>query len=340
MNTKARSLSCVASIFGAALIPTLIFLGCGGESKVQAVAVGEMEEYRDPAVGFHIQHPKGWIVNAEVERARFYNAHDVDKKFLDPTGAYPIGVSISVDVRKTPDPAAAIKQMKDELTQAGVVLGQEQSVAASGKQATKLPYTANYGGKNIIHGHHVLISVDSAFYDLGFAGFGDNYNAYAAVFDSSLSSFELPAPVEKGKDRTLPSEVMSENDAKLFTFQYPENFNFETAAKGKNDLAISLRGENKSCSIQFIVFGAQGLTLEKVFDQNKGKYAGATTGKATIGGVPALSLTYPATRDVQRRFYFVVRNDKVYRVTMDWFKPQQESYLASYEKVIASIKFK
>jgi hypothetical protein len=90
----------------------------------------------------------------------------------------------------------------------------------------------------------------------------------------------------------------------------------------------------------FHVFGAKGLTLEKAFDQNKGKYAGAVTGKATIGGQPALSLTYAPTREVERRFYFMVKGDKVYRITMDWFKPQREEYLAAYEKVLSSIKFK
>jgi hypothetical protein len=43
---------------------------------------------------------------------------------------------------------------------------------------------------------------------------------------------------------------------------------------------------------------------------------------------------------VERRFYFLVKADKVYRVTMDWFKPQREQYLTTYEKVIQSIKIK
>jgi hypothetical protein len=146
--------------------------------------------------------------------------------------------------------------------------------------------------------------------------------------------------VEKGRDQTLPSETFSEYDAKMFTFLYPENFNFTNPPKGKNEMVVGLRGQRQDCNILFDVFGAQGLTLEKVFAQNKGRYKGAVEGKATIGGQPALTLTLSAAKDVERRVYFSMKNDKVVRITMDWFKPQRTEYLAAYEKVIASIKFK
>ena len=160
------------------------------------------------------------------------------------------------------------------------------------------------------------------------------------IFDAITKSFEFAKPVEKGRDQTLPSEAFTDYDAKLFSFQYPKNFNFVVVPKGNNELALGLRGVRQDCSILFHVFAAKGLTVEKVVDQNKGKYAGATTGKATISGQPALTLTYSPTREVERRFYFLVKADKVYRVSMDWFKPQREQYLATYEKVIQSIKIK
>ena len=104
---------------------------------------------------------------------------------------------------------------------------------------------------------------------------------------------------------------------------------------------VDLHGGRLDCTIRFDVFGAKGLTLDKVFDQNKALVKQQiTTGKATIGDQPASFLTYSATRDVERRFYFVVRNDKVYRITFDWFKPQSVDYLKAYDLVLRSIKFK
>ena len=42
----------------AVAIVVLSLGGCGGKKEVAPVAVGEMEEYRDPAIGFHIKFPK------------------------------------------------------------------------------------------------------------------------------------------------------------------------------------------------------------------------------------------------------------------------------------------
>jgi hypothetical protein len=227
-----------------------------------------------------------------------------------------------------------------ELSNSGRVVGQETPITVDGKQASKVPYTANFSTKVKETGHHIYVPLDTVVYDLSFAGFGDLYASHAAIFDSVLKSFTFARAVEPGRDATLPSDVYTDYDARLFTFQYPENFNFVNVPKGNNELTLGLRGVRQDCSILFHVFGAKGLTLEKAFDQNKAKYAGAATGKATISGQPAMTLTYAPTRDVERRFYFLVKDDKVYRVTLDWFKPQRADYLAAYDKVISSIKLK
>ena len=321
------------------LILSLLIAGCGGETKVAPVAVGEMTEYHDPGIGFRIQYPKGWTPNTEVGRARFYNAADVDKKFLDPTGPDPFGVEVSVDAKKVTDIPGALKQIRDDLAQAGT-LGQEVPVTVGNIPATKIPFQANYGGKNILTGHHILFAADSIVYDLGFAGFGDYYNAYAAVFDATLKSFQPQKAAVKGRDETLPSESYTNGDTKYFTYQYPENFNFSTPPKGSFEFSLELHGYRQDCSIRFDVFDAKKLTVDKVFDQNKGKYKSRGTGKATIGGENALYVSYAAAPQVDSRAYFTVHNDKVYRVTINWYKPQEKEYIAAFEKMIASIKFK
>ncbi len=318
----------------------MLVAGCAGEKKMEPVAVGEMIQYKDPGIGFVISYPSGWVQNAQVGQALFYNAQGVEQKFRVPTDAGPKGVEISVRVTKTSDPAGAANGIKTEWSQSGVQLGQEQAVTVSGATATKVPFTANYGEGNIINSHHVLITGDSVLYDLGFSGFGNHYEAHAAVFDAMLSSFQMPKPKEKGRDETLPSETYSDYDAKAFAFKYPENFASTNPSKGQNEIVIELQGYRRDCSVRFDVFGAQGLTLDKVFEQNKGKYRATSSGKATIGGENAMYVSYSPTREVDSRAYFVVRNDKVYRITTNWYKPQTSAYVAAYETVISSIKFK
>jgi len=336
MNMSIRLLTSLALGATALIVPG----GCGPEKKMDPVPLSEMVEYKDPGIGFSFNHPVGWIVNAQVGTVRMHNAQDVDKKFLDPTGVAPLGVEISVKVARFPAPPAQIKVIKDEWVAEGVQIGQDQSVTVDGKAGTKVSYTANWGGGNIIYGHRILVPVDTMLYDLIYSGFGQHYEAYAAVFDASLNSFKMPVAREKGRDETLPSETFSSYDADLLSFTYPDNFNSTNPQKGKNELVVELRGYRQDCSIRFDVFSAQGLSVDKVFEQNKGKYRARSTGKETIGGEAAHYVSYSPAAQVESRAYFVVKNDRVYRITMNWYKPQEAEYMAAYDKVSASIKMK
>jgi hypothetical protein len=330
----------LATVTLSVLLTALALTGCSSEKKVTPLPVGPMDEYRDPGYGFTVKFPKGWIPDTQVGRARFYSVQGADNKFRDPTGEYADGAMISVDLIKAENPAEEQKKRTDEMAKIGFQIGKADPVTIGGKQATKLPYKAKYSSTSLETGEHYYVVVDTLLYDIQLAGFSTLFDVNRAIFDAVVTSFQFAKPVEKGRDQTLPSEAMSDYSSAFFTCQYPDNYNFETVNKGNNDLAVSLRGANKYCAIQFTVFGAKGLTLEKVFEQNKGKFGGATAGKTTIGGQPAMTLTYSATKDVDRRFYFAVKNDKVIRITMDWYKPQRTEYLAAYDKVLNSMKFK
>ncbi len=331
-------------LFWGTLLPViavvLLLGGCGGERKIPPVPVGEMEEYRDPVIGFHIEVPKDWIRNVEVGRARFYNAIEVDKKFLDPTGVAPLGVEVAIDAMKTPYPVDSVKEIKSGLKAMNFQLGPDEPVTVGGMNGTRVNYTGNYGKKNIVRGYHIWLTGDSLLYDLTFSGFGGYEEAYAAVFDAMLKSFEPGKPKEKEADISLPSETFSAGETQYFTYEYPENFNFTNPSKGSFEFSQELRGYRQDCSVRFDVFGAKGLTVEKVFDQNKGKYRAKSTGKATIGGLPALYVAYSPAAQVESRAYFVVRNDKVFRLTTNWYKPQEDAYAAAYQKLLGSVKFK
>ena len=339
MKTRVKIVLLCAVVLSALLIGASLS-GCSSEKKIVPVQVGAMDEYRDPGYGFGIKYPKGWVLDTQVGRARFYSVAGADNKFRDPTGEYADGAMVSVEIIKAANPTEEQKKLTDEMAKVGFQLGKFDPVTVGGKQATKVPYKARYTASTIESGEHYYVAVDTLLYDIEVAGFSTLFDAHRAVFDAVIASFQFPKPLEKGRDQTLPSEAMSDYSSQYFSCQYPDNYNFESIPKGNNDLAVSLRGANKYCAIQFTVFGAKGLTLQKLFDQNKGKFAGATPGKATVGGEPAMTLSYPATKDVERRFYFLVKNDKAFRITMDWFKPQRADYLAAYDKVLNSFKFK
>ncbi len=338
MTTNARCATGVAVLFSTLML-VLFIAGCGGDKKMEPVRPGEMDTYKDPGFGYSIQYPKGWMPNTEVGRARFYSAQEVDKKFLDPTGEFPDGVMIGVKVIRSSDPDT-VKKIIDEMITWKFVVAKGETLTVGGRPGTRYGYSGQHTKTVKETGQRIYVPSDTVIYEISCAGFGPYYDAYKAVFDASIATFQIPKAAVPGKDPTLPSETMAEASGKLFSLQYPDNFNGISVPKGQNDEVIELRGVRQDCSIRVDVFGAKGLTVEKVFDQNKGKYKATATSKSTVAGLNALSLTYAATANVERRFYFIVKNDKVFRVTMDWYRPQREEYLKAYDRTINSLKIK
>ena len=80
--------------------------------------------------------------------------------------------------------------------------------------------------------------------------------------------------------------------------------------------------------------------MDKVFDQNKGKFKPKSTKDAKIDGLDAKYLTYTPEPKVEGRAYFVVKNDKVYRLVVTWYQPMADDYVPVFEKAIASLKIK
>lgn len=335
MKTLART----APLLCTALITLLI--GCGGKKKTDPVPVGAMTEYRDPTLGYRLQYPADWRINGSAGRVLFFSAEGVDQRFLEPTGPFPDGVALILEITPTLAPDSLWTAQVADLTKQGFIVEKPFPVTVAGKQAHQVNYTGHYTAQIKEMGHHIYINLDTALYDLRFAGFSDLHDAYKAVFDAMTASFQLPKPAEKGRDQTLPSDAMSDYSTQFFSFQYPDNYNFTNPPRGANDLVVEMRGPNLSTSIRFDVFGAKGLTAQKVFNQNRSRFPGnAVTGKATVNGQEAMTLTYSPTGQVERRIYYIVKNDKVLRITLDWVKTQRQDYLATYDKVIGSIKFK
>jgi hypothetical protein len=122
--------------------------------------------------------------------------------------------------------------------------------------------------------------------------------------------------------------------------KYPDNMEFVTVKKGNNDFAMEMRADRLDCSIHIDVFGAKGLTVDKVWEQNKGRYKSRGTGNATIDGNKAFWVDYSVMANVSSRAYFVVKGDKVVRATLNWFTAQKDIYFPALEGCVTSLKLK
>jgi hypothetical protein len=323
------------------LLIALLFIGCE-EKKLEPVAVGEMAEYRDPGYGFKISYPKEWRQLGNTGRAVFAKSQEVVEKFQNSASGEE-GAMVSAEVMRYDGKKAdeLIAAAKEELKQAATLTPDEQ-VTIGGKPATKIPYSIPVTKKKSIMGYEIFIPGDTALYKIDVVGYGDQFTAHAAVFDAMLKSYELPVIVLKKPDTWSASPNLDTYNCDFFTIQYPDNLEFVDAKKGKFDLAVERRADRFDCTIHIDVFGAQKLTLEKVWEQNKSRYKAKGTGQATIDGNSAQWVQYTgsAANKVDSKAYFIVKNDKVIRITINYHVPQKDVYLPVFESSVNSLKLK
>lgn len=318
----------------------LLFASGCSEQKSEPVPVGEMTEYRDPGYGFKIKYPKEWKQLGTTGKALFAKSREVVDKFQNATTGEE-GAMVAAEVMKYDGkkPEELIQTAKDELKQ-GAMLGPDEQTTIGGKPTTKIPYSIKITSKKSINGYELFVAGDTAMYKLDVVGFGDQFTAHAAVFDAMIKSYELPVYVPKKSDVWQAASAPEKLTNDYFTMEYPENLEYVDTKKGNFDFAWERRADRFDCTIHLDVFGAKGLNVDKVWDQNKGTYKSTGKGSTTIDANKALWVNDAPRKDVGRRTYFMVKNDKVIRATMTWHTPQKDVYFTAFEKCVNSIKFK
>ena len=342
MNNMKLNISYL-KIFSSLLL--LFFFGCG-EKKPEIKPVPEMTVYKDPKFAFEISRPKDWISNSSVGNARFISSEAGTNYFVDPFNATKATdariLVIAYKTSETPDVLA--KAYKDSSIAEGKIADKDEEIEIGGVKGKKVVINANYGKDKKMKSFRVFFVKDSLAQIIECAAFNSGFEIWTPTFDAVVKSIKFGVvPGSKGAVAATekPSETFENYSTPYFTLQYPDNFNFSSPAKGKNDLSVEVKGFRLDCTVRIDVFGAQKLDVDKVVAQNKGKYAGSSApAKTTIDGNAAYYIAYNAAKNVSSRAYFVVKNDKVIRLTLNWFTPETDTYKPVFEKVVASMKLK
>lgn len=331
------------SILAASLMFAFILAGCSNPPATP-LPVGEMNDYRDPGYGFKVKYPKDWKQMGTAGKAVLAPSQEVLQKFQDPAAGVEGGM-VTAEILKlegrTAD--AVIQAAKDELraTWQTIEVQPDAPMTVSGKPATLVRYSVPVTSKKKIIGSDIYVAGDTAVYKLSTLAFGDDQATInSAIFAAVTASFEIPVVVAKSPDRWNASPTMETYSSNYFTMLYPDNLEFVQVARGDKDLAMEMRADRRDCSIHIDVFGAKKLTVDKVWEQNKGTYRARATGSSTIDGEKALWVDYTPMANVNSRAYFVVKNDKVIRTTVNYFAPQKDVYFTVFENSVKSIKLK
>jgi hypothetical protein len=319
-----------------------LFVACE-EKKVEPLPVGEMSEYKDPGYGFKIKYPKDWLQLGTTGNAVFSKSQEVIDKFQNPsTGIEGAMVTVQVIQYGGKPAEAVIQTSKDELKQTWQNLEWTQvaPMTADAKR-TNDTYRIPITSKKSIIGMDLYVAGDTALYKVSCMAFGeDQAKIHTNILNEMWKSFEAPVVVAKVSDKWAGSPNLETLKSDYFTMEYPDNMEFVDAKKGSFDYAWERRADRFDCTIHIDVFGAKGLTVEKVWEQNKGKYRATSTGNTTIDGNKALWVNDSPRKDAARRTYFIVKNDKVIRATLNWFAPQKDIYFSVFEKCVNSLKLK
>jgi len=330
------------------LLPVLLvvlFVSCG--KKEPPKLTFQFQGYENPTLRYHVEYPKGWILNQESGKLRLLSSQDAYEKLVDPTSKSSIGAVIFVsaskdtlggDLQKFYESTLAVDKDKESIEKYEEVT----DVKVGDKAAKRLYYRLKYDKATIKRVEKYLVTADTLDFTIEFISFNEMFESYKPAVEKLISTFGFPKKLEKGVDAgEKPSESFSTYNNALYTIEYPDNFDIKAAKKGETGSVVTFSGYRLDCTFVVDIFPSQNLSVEKVFDQNKGKYPGAGGQKeTTINGLKAIYLNYAGAANIGSRAYFVVKGDKVYRLTLNWFKPQEADYLAAFEKIATSLKVK
>jgi hypothetical protein len=324
-----------------------VFPGC---KKNSTADIKEWAQFQDPFFKVSFNYPKDWGYVTESKKVVISSSAEAAEKFFDHDSRKADGIQIVIAAVRSDsmqDYTKYIQEFKDSKTAEGFSVKEIEDAAIEGLGAKKVTYTGAYDEKTKISSICAATLKDSTIYYVQYSAFNNLFEPYKVVFDSVMSSLSLPKKIiiEKGVDPAIPIAQIERYSDSYLQLEYPANFGAsDMPKKGEVISAIKFMGANKDsrndCTIDIDLRPSKKLSLEKVVDQNSKFFKSSSNGTATIGGEKAIYLNYSLVKNVDSRVYFIVKNDKIFRIFLNYYSPMKKDFLPAFEKVIASIRFK
>lgn len=324
-----------------------LLTGC---SKKTGVDIKEWDTFQDQFFRVAFAYPKDWYVVREPNRVLMYNSVDVADKFFTRDPYKPDGVQIIVGSERSDtiqNYAKYIEDFKDTKTAEGFTIKEFSDTKIEDLSAKKVIFSGAYDENTKIKSVRVATLKDSTIYYVQYSAFNNLFEPYQLVFDSVMATLMLPKKivVEKGVNPAIPSTQVERYADAYMQLEYPANFgSIDMPKKGEVLSQVrfqgKLEGNRRDCTIDIDIRPAKKLTLKKVVEQNSKKINATSKGSTTIGTEEATFFNETPQRNIERRTYFIVKNDKFIRVILTYYTPMKKDFLPAFEKVVASIRLK
>lgn len=331
----------------AGLCAGVILTGC--VKKANPAPINGMTTYTDSLKKFSLDYPANWKVRKFPDRI-----------IVNSDSARP-GLARFTEYSTEGSPAAQIvlraikiegrsldSIMKDTRIFEDKVYKVENTTLA-GTKALKITYEFPLED-GLFKGEQYLAMKDTGTATmLSFDAFSGTFDAYRPDFDKIIQRVKLAetyVPPVQTADTIIqqaepqpPSATTRTITGTGFTIAVPDNFQGQRGSVAGTLYSVNYVGDRLDCSIQVDVFDASKQSnLDKIVEDNKARYKATSASATTLGGVKAYSIAYSFRADAGSRAYFAVKDKKMFRVTINWFKPKEADYLPAFEKAVASVK--
>jgi hypothetical protein len=317
--------------------------------KKEYPQITEWEKYSDPFFGPSFTHPKGWHLTAEGGRITLTASYEAAERFVDPRAEDKRENDLDIQItvfHERPDSLQPLDEIVNTYTKErsseGFLVKPTETIMVDSTDARKFSYAGNYTQTTKLSTTRVYMFRDSVQYYLDYSAFDDLFEPYSYIMDTLIASIRLPRPKVKAADvdESLPSTTFQDFSNNFLKISYPDNFESSfPAVKGDTKFSLELKGYRQDCTVRIDILPAKGLAVEKVFEQNQGRFPrSGAKGEATIAGVKALFINYSPAPNIGSRAYFLVKDDQVYRIIMNYYTPMRADFLPVFEKTVASLR--
>ena len=170
----------------------------------------------------------------------------------------------------------------------------------------------------------------------------DNFNQIIATLKLAETPQRRNDTLTIIEELPFPSENLVQKQGNGFSISVPDNFYLGKTNSANMIASYNYIGDRRGdCNIQVDVLdGSQTSDFKKAATELASRYPNSpSVSGVKIGGTDGYVMNWRPTKDVRGRVYFAKKGDKIFRISLNWFAPEETNYLPIFEKSIASIKF-
>ncbi len=345
-------------LFGALLFGFGIW-GCERELP-QELKVQQFVTFVEPVTKAEMKAPATWLRQIVPGKSAFFvSSEGVAKRFLQYEAEGAAGARVGM-VFFQMSTTATLQSYLDSVRvfEDPSLYSEVQQTTIGGKPAYWWSYSAEYPDGEF-YGEQYVATADSQIVTvLQLESFGGVLETVRPIFDTAIASAKLGvAPkIEPVKVDTViverepfkPAAKMKAYASDYFTIQVPENFLAKVQNKQNVLFSVKFVGDGgpSDCTVEIDVFEAKNVSkLDKVIEDNKSAYEQAgfritAVKTATVAGQPAKYFEYRYGKNIAGRAYFVLVNERLYRITLNWYIPEKDIYLPTFTKMVRSFQIK